>query len=585
MYNQSRGWNNLHPFSQSMYQSTYFLQHETYDEWLDRVAFSYASDSSHGERIRSYIHNYWFHPATPISSNAGTDRGLPISCFVREVEDSKEGIFYAYNEAFWLGSRGTGVGTTWDAVREVGSAVGDVGQSSGIIPFIGISDRATLAISQGGLRRASECVYISVEHPEILEFIDMRKPDRDFNRANPNIDHGVLVTDAFMEAMLARQPWPLVSRKTGAVIDTVDAFSLWTSILDVRYRLKGEPFIIFIDTMNKQSPAEYQLLNKSIKLSNLCTEIALNTEPDKANICCLGSLNLTHYDEYKPKLSQIVADVSDYLDNVVQSFIDRTENLPGFERARKGAIEERPLGIGVMGFHDYLQSKSIPIESSLAVSSNLSIFKAIREAADLHQSTLTTPCPMSVAANTNRRNIVTIAIAPTMSIANLLNLASNGVELHLKNYYSKKLKQGVVGIKNPALDAIINRYADLHSLPQSWISAQWASIRTKDGSVQHLDWLTDWERDVFKTADEIDQHWIIQHASDRQPFIDQAQSINLFFPAGANVHYLYDVHVAAWKKGLKSLYYLRASAESRASTGINERKTINVESHECLACQ
>lgn len=591
----NRSWEGLPPISKVMYKDTYFMEGEDYSSWVNRITHAYASNAAHQERLATYIHNYWFHPSTPISSNGGTDRGLPISCFVREVADSKEGIFYAYNEAFWLGARGTGIGTTWDSVREVGATVSNIGKSSGIIPFIGISDRATLAISQGGLRRASEAVYISVEHPEILEFIDMRKPDRDFNRACPNIDHGVLITDAFMETMLARKPWDLVSRKTGKVVQTVDAYDLWCKILDVRVRLKGEPYIIFIDRMNDQSAPEYKALNKKIKLSNLCCEIALNTEEDKSNICCLASLNLEYYNEYADILPQVVADCTDFLDNVVSSFIEMTTDLPGFERALKGAIEERALGLGVMGFHGYLQKLHIPFESALAVGINKRIFEAIRVASDNHQDKIcsadpTLRCPMSIAANTNRRNIVTIAIAPTMSISNLCDLASSGIEPLLTNSFSKKLKQGTFPIRNRYLQQLLQvKASELHpdspTSATSWINAQWDSIRKAEGSVQHLECLSDWDKDVFKTAHELDQQWLIQHAADRQPYIDQAQSLNLFFPANSNVRYIYDVHVAAWRKGLKSLYYLRSSAESRATSQINDRKKINVKDTECLACQ
>ena len=416
----------------------------------------------------------------------------------------------------------------------------------------------------------------------------MRKPDRDANRSNQNIDHGVLISDEFMLAMLARKPWDLISRKTGEVVQTVDAFDLWTKILDIRARIKGEPFIMFTGNVNRQLPPEYKKLGLTVKLSNLCTEITLHTDKDKANICCLASKNLKYFDEYENELDQMAADISDYLDNVVQSFIDMTDGLPGFERARIGAIDERPLGIGVMGFHDYLQEKMIPFESALAVGVNHRIFSKMRESLDKHQTTLNNPCPMSVRAGTNRRNIVTMAIAPTMSIANLCDMASNGIEPHMKNLYSKKLKQGVIGIKNRALQKLMEsvqkeKYPD----NSTWIEQQWASIRDNEGSVQHLDWMTQWNKDVFKTADEIDQEWVVQHAADRTPHIDQSQSVNLFFPAGAHVSYLYNVHVNAWKKGVKALYYQRSSAGNRASTGVNTRKKIVTaeEPHECLACQ
>ena len=596
-----RGWSGLPDISKTMYKNTYFLKSEDYDSWVIRVTSAYANNSDHQKRLSTYLKNYWWHPATPISSNAGTDRGLPISCFVREIEDSKKGIFYGYDEAFWLGSRGTGIGTTWDPVREVGAEVSDIGKSSGIIPFISISDRATLAISQGGLRRASEAVYISVSHPEITEFIDMRKSDRDNNRYNPNIDHGVLVTDAFMDAVKKRQPWDLISRKNGKVVETVDAFNLWTSILDVRSRIKGEPYIIFIDTMNNNAPEEYKILDKNIKVSNLCTEIALNTEEDKSNVCVLSSLNLEYWDEYKDEIDQVVADLTDFLDNVVQDFIDRTEGLPGFERARKGAIEERPLGLGVMGWHSYLQKNSIPIESALATGRNNDMFRRTREASDLHQAKvgLTNPCPMAIEAGTAKRNVVTLAVAPTMSISNLANLTSSGIEPWLSNAFTKKLKQGSFPIRNKHLEKVIVKHA-YSTLENSndideFIEDQWKSIKENDGSVQHLTWMDDWNKMVFKTAFEIDQTILVLHAGARQKYIDQAQSLNLFFPAGSHVKSIYDSHMLAWEQGVKSLYYFRSTAETRASTAVNSRKKINIDDNSsasdlagedasCVAC-
>lgn len=594
----NRGWDNLPEISKTLYKETYFLEGECYDSWATRVATAYANNAEHAARIKQYITSYWFHPATPISSNAGTTRGLPISCFVRQVEDSKEGIFYSYNEGFWLGSRGTGIGTTWDDVREVGAAVSNIGTSSGVIPFIGVSDRATLAISQGGLRRSSEAVYLSVEHPEIVEFIEMRTPDRDENRRMPNIDHGVLVTDAFMHAVENRESWNLISRKTGAVASTVDAFDLWCKILDVRARLKGEPFIVFIDNMNNNAPIEYKLLNYKIKLSNLCTEIALHTDNDKSNVCVLGSLNLEYYDEFEPALQAVVGDCLDFLDNVRLDFIKQTEGLPEFARARKGAIDDAPLGLGVMGFHGYLQKRMIPWESVTAKSVNKKIFKSIRTAADNHTtevSSIYNACPTSIAATAvvanstvtelrYKRNIVNLAIAPTMSISNLCNLASSGIEPTLTNAFTKKLKQGSFPIRNKYLHNYLVETCKTNGYHSDWVDAQWSEIMKDQGSVLKLTWMSDDVKNVFKTAFEIDQNWLVELAADRQPFIDQSQSVNLFFPSGSHVQYLYNVHMRAWKSGMSSLYYLRSSAAHRASSAMNDRKNI-AEPDSCLACQ
>jgi ribonucleoside-diphosphate reductase alpha chain len=342
----TRGWANLPQFSKALYKDTYFLPNEDYDGWVERVARAYQNNEEHGDRISAYIRNYWFHPSTPISSNAGTNRGLPISCFTKSVSDTKPSIFANYNEAFNLGAYGGGIGTVWSDVREVNHPVGPHGgTSSGIIPFMGISDRSTLAISQGGNRRASEAAYLSISHPEIEEFIDLRKPTGDQNRRAPNLHHGVSITDAFMNAVITNTDWPLISPKNNQVVKIVKARTLWEQLLEVRTTLKGEPYLLFIDTVNRMSPDEYKAEGIEITTSNLCTEITLRTDDKHSGVCCLASINLEYWEEYQENFDQFIADCSDFLDNVLQDFIDRTENLPGFERARAGAIDERSLGL------------------------------------------------------------------------------------------------------------------------------------------------------------------------------------------------------------------------------------------------
>lgn len=600
----TRSWETLPDFSKALYKDTYFLPGETYDLWLDRVSSAYQNDPNHGSRMRSYIQNLWFHPSTPISSNAGTDRGLPISCFTKAVFDDKPSIFQNYNEAFNLGAYGGGIGTDWSAVREVNAPVGQHGgKSSGLIPFLGISDRSTLAISQGGLRRASEAAYLRIDHPEIEEFIDLRKPTGDQNRRAPNLHHGVVITDAFMQAVISDSPWDLISPKTQQPVKTVSARALWTSLLEVRTTLKGEPYLLFIDTVNDLAPEEYKQENISVTTSNLCTEITLRTDDTHSGVCCLGSINLEYWDEYQHCFDQFIADCSDYLDNVLQSFIDLTENLPGFERARAGAIDERSIGLGVMGFHSLLQSKLIPWESPMAKGLNLRIFQEIQRAANLHNEyigTLNGPCPMSARSGTSRRNIHVTAIAPTMSISSLCGVTSSGIEPWLTNAFTKKVKQGSFAIRNKYLDWYLKAYMHAGSndfggevyanaevskfpSPTAWYEYQWESIKKAGGSVQHLEWMEASVKDVFKTAFELDQRYLIELASDRQPYIDQAQSINLFIPANSHVQYISDLHILAWKKRLKSLYYLRSSTATRASTSVAERQHIQAD--ECLSCQ
>ena len=592
---QNRGWVGLPKISKSLYKETYFLPEENYEGWVDRISSAYANDNAHRERIAGYIKNYWLHPSTPVSSNGGTDRGLPISCFTKKVFDNKQSIFKNYNESFNLGAFGGGIGTDWSDVRSVNESVGKFGgSSSGIIPFMGISDRSTLAISQGGTRRASEAVYLSISHPEIIEFIDIRKPTGDQNRRTPNLHHGVSISDEFMYAVISDEPWNLISPMTGEVVQTVQARSLWEQLLDVRTTLKGEPYLLFIDTVNDMAPYEYKMEDVIIDTSNLCTEITLRTDEKHSGVCCLASINLEFWEEYQSGFDLFIADCSDFLDNVLQDFIDRTKGLDGFVRARAGAIDERSLGLGVMGFHSLLQSKMIPWESAMAKGLNLKIFGQIKTSTDKHNKEVIGVCPMAKRAGTSRRNIHVTAIAPTMSISSLCNLASSGIEPWVANAFTKKIKQGSFAIKNKFLNELILKYGTELGNPddvQDWIDEQWASIKKESGSVQHLPWMSINDKEVFKTAFEINQKWVIEFAGDRQPFIDQAQSLNLFIPGNSDVQYISDLHIQAWHKEVKSLYYLRSTAVNRASTASNTRKTIEkgntmeeLTSDSCIGC-
>lgn len=595
----TRGWTGLADFSKALYKDTYFLPNEDYDAWVTRVARAYQNDVDHGSRISMYIRNFWFHPSTPISSNAGTDRGLPISCFTRSVPDTKEGIFSTYNEGFHLGAYGGGIGTDWSPVRSVNEPVGAYGgTSSGIIPFQGITDRATLAISQGGLRRASEASYLHISHPEIEEFIDLRKPTGDQNRRAPNLHHGVAIPDSFMDAVINDLQWDLVSPKSGDIIKTVSAKSLWKRLLEVRATLKGEPYLLFLDTVNDLAPAEYKADNITVTTSNLCTEITLRTDEKNTGVCCLASVNLEYYDEWKDD-PQFIADCTDFLDNVLQDFIDRTENLPGFEKARHSAMDERSIGLGVMGFHSYLQAKMIPWETPMAKGINTQIFNHIKQEADYHNK-YSDSCPMSDRSPDTlgfKRNIHVTAIAPTMSISSLCNVTSSGVEPWVANTFTKKVKQGSFAVTNKHLDKVITEASYKYGSTaveynrDQWVRDQWASIKKNNGSVQHLDWMDDWTKDVFKTAFEIDQKWLIEFAGDRSPLIDQGQSINLFIPGDSHVQTISDLHILAWKKKVKSLYYLRSSAVNRATTDSTDRKEIQttvsldeLTSDSCVGC-
>lgn len=583
-----RGWNGLPEISKYMYQDTYFLPGETYDGWVNRMCTAYTSNTDHYNRMYIYLQNYWFHPSTPPSGNGGTDKGLPISCYVGDVEDSKEGIFNSWTESGWLGSQAGGIGRCWSSVREMGAKVGSHGgKSSGIIPFMKVDDSLSMAVSQGDLRRMSQADYLDVSHPEIEEFIEIRKPTGDQNRKALSLHHGVVIPDSFMEAVINEQTWNLISPKTKTIVKTVDAGTLWAKILEMR-ATTGEPYIMFYDNVNNQKPLEYSQLGLDIHLSNLCSEVLLNTSATKTNVCCLSSINLEYWDEYKDNLQQFVGDCIDFLDNIMQDFIDKTADKSGFEYARAAAIDERALGLGVMGFHSLLQSKTIPFESALATGLNTTIFKQIREACDQHQEFLASQpnfvaCPMAQRAGTNRRNITSLAIAPTMSISNLCNLTSSGIEPWMANTFSKKLKQGTFPVVNKFLKQYITEYAASNSHASSWVEEQIVAIKKNSGSVQNLDWLDPYIKDVFKTAHEIDQRWLISHASARTPFIDQGQSLNLFLLGNSHVQDISDIHIYAWKQGLKSLYYLRSTNPNKASTESKVRKTITYD--ECLSCQ
>jgi len=585
----TRGWNGLPAFSKDMYEERYFLDGETYSDWVKRMS-KYSDDNGMFNRITKYIHNYWFHPSTPIASNGKSpERGLPISCYVNEVEDSKQGIFSKFTENNWLGAEGGGIGTSWSNVRAIGEKVGTNGQSSGIMPFIKVSDSSTLAVSQGGLRRASQAVYLDVSHPEIEEFIDVRRPTGDGNRRSLNVHHGVVIPDSFMEAVESRDTWDLISPKTKEVVSTVDAFDLFKKMLIARMET-GEPYILFKDNVNRLAPEEYKAANMGVSMSNLCAEITLHTAPDYTGVCCLGSINLEYWDEYKDELEQFIYDCTRFLDNVLQDFIDLTEGKPGFEAARKSALYERSLGLGVMGFHSLLQSKMIPWESPMAKGLNLQIFKDINIAtnkANIEAAYLFGRCKLSEDTGTYRRNTHMTSIAPTASISTLCNATSQGIDPRLANGYIHKTNIGSYTVKNKYLQDIINKHLyDKHKDSSAWKTASediWKSIIKNAGSIQHLDFLTDYEKDVFKTAIEINQFVTVDLACDRAPLIDQAQSVNLFVPADENVENLYNLHIRSWKNGLKSLYYCRSTAATRADSSSKAREIIGVD--ECLSCQ
>jgi len=587
---------NLTNFGKATLSDRYLGFNESFQDLFARVASTYADDNLHGQRIYDYISNLWFMPATPILSNGGTKRGLPISCFLNEASDSLGGILDLWSENVWLAAKGGGIGSYWGNLRSIGEKIGKVGKTSGIIPFIKVMDSLTMAISQGSLRRGSAACYLPIEHPEIEEFIEMRRPTGgDPNRKSLNLHHGVLVSDAFMRAVETDDQWNLKSPQNGIIQSSVSARNLWIRLLTARVET-GEPYIIFIDTVNRLIPQYHKLAGLNVKTSNLCSEITLPTGTDKDGkertaVCCLSSLNLEKYDEWKDN-KDFIKDVMRFLDNILSDFIEKAPD--SFNNAKYSAMRERSVGLGVMGLHSYLQKKMIPLESVMSKVWNNKIFKNIQEKADEASKILAEekgPCPDAAEYGFNERFSNKTAIAPTASISIICGGASPGVEPVAANSYTHKTLSGSYNVRNKYLEKILEKYKKNNE-------EIWSSITTNQGSVSHLDFLTDLEKDVFKTAFELDQKWIVDLGADRTPYISQAQSINIFLPADVHKRELHKIHFQAWKKGLKSLYYCRSKSIQRAeniNSGSSTDITKNVYSQnksddktdydECLSCQ
>src|SRR5215210_1270181 len=583
----------LTDFGKDTLQDRYLLPGESYQDLFARVASAYADDQAHAQRVYDYISKLWFMPATPVLSNGGTGRGLPISCYLNSVSDSLEGIVGTWNENVWLASKGGGIGTYWGSVRGIGEPVGLNGKTSGIIPFVRVMDSLTLAISQGSLRRGSAACYLDINHPEIEEFLEIRKPSGDFNRKALNLHHGVLITDEFMEAVREGAEFTLRSPRDGSERATVDARSLFQKLVETRLAT-GEPYIIFIDAVNKAMPKHHRDLGLKVTTSNLCSEITLPTGKDhlgadRTAVCCLSSLSLETWDEWH-KDKQFIEDVMRFLDNVLSDYIARAPDE--MARAKYSAERERSVGLGVMGFHSFLQARNIPFEGAMAKSWNLKIFKHIRAQVDQASMMLAKergPCPDAADMGVMERFSCKMAIAPTASISIITGGTSACIEPIPANIYTHKTLSGSFSIKNPYLEKLL-----IEKSKNS--EGVWSTILERGGSVQHLDFLTTEEKDTFKTSFEIDQRWLLELAADRTPYIDQAQSLNLFIPADVDKWDLLMLHYRAWELGIKSLYYLRSKSVQRAgfAGGVEadntpELREIQVTSttdyDECLACQ
>ncbi len=551
-------------FGRATLDDRYLLPGEGYQDLFARVASYYGEDQGHAQRLYDYISKMWFMPATPILSNGGTSRGLPISCFLNEASDSLDGIVDLWNENVWLASKGGGIGSYWGNLRSIGEKVGQNGKTSGVIPFIRVMDSLTLAISQGSLRRGSAAVYLPISHPEVEEFAEIRRPTGgDPNRKALNLHHGILVSDAFMRAVEADEQWGLTSPKDGAIVRRISARALWIRILTARIET-GEPYLIFSDHVNRARPEHHKLAGLEVKTSNLCSEITLPTGIDqhgqqRTAVCCLSSLNLESWMEWKDH-PLFIEDIMRFLDNVLQDFIDRAP--PGMERAKYAAMRERSVGLGVMGFHSFLQSQNVPFESVIAKVWNLRMFKHIRAQADSASRMLAEergPCPDAAEYGIMERFSHKMAIAPTASISIIAGNASPGIEPIAANVFLQKTLSGSFTVRNRHLQQLLAaRGQDNEDV--------WSSITLNKGSVMHLDFLTEQEKNVYKTAFELDQRWVIEHAADRTPFICQSQSVNVFVPANVNKRDLHQIHFLAWKRGLKSLYYCRSLSIQRADT-------------------
>ena len=574
----------LTDFGKTTLKDRYLLPEETSpQEGFMRAAKAFSDNDEMAQRIYDYASKLWFMYSTPVLSNAGSKRGMPISCFLNYVGDSREGLTGHYTENAWLASVGGGIGGYWGDIRSDGTQTSGGSQSSGSIPFLHVVDSEILAFSQGKTRRGSYAAYMDISHPEIIEFLEMRKPSGgDVHRKCLNLHHGVNISDDFMQLIdnCIKEPtyddsWNLIDPHTKAVVRTVSARDLWLKILETRVAT-GEPYVSFIDTVNDALPETQKKLGLKVNHSNLCTEITLATDENRTAVCCLSSVNLEKYDEWKNN-SLFIPDLVRFLDNVLQYFIDKAPDE--LFRAKFSANSERSLGLGAMGFHAYLQSRGIPFEGALAKSLNMKIFKTIKEQAVEESKRLAVKRGEAPdMEGTGMRNAHLLAIAPNASSSIICGTTSPSIEPYRANAYVQKTMSGSFLVKNKYLEKLLDKKGINNE-------ETWTSILANRGSVLHLDALSDNEKDIFKTAIEINQQWIVEHAADRQKHICQGQSVNVFVPADVNIKELHDMHMLAWKKKLKTLYYCRSEAIKRAELVSKKVERTIIPEADCLACE
>lgn len=571
-------------FAKELLKKHYCKPNESIHEAFKRASDCYATDQEQSERIQDYLKKEWFMFSSPILSNAPAKgektKGLPISCFLTYVPDSIKGLCDHTTEERYLSVKGGGVGGHWSDVRSISD------KTPGVNGFLHTVDADMVAYRQGKTRRGSYAAYLDVSHPEIIEFIKMRTPTGDLNRKNLNLHHGVNITDAFLEAVNDDLEWSLIDTHNGEVVETVRARHIWEEILTTRFRT-GEPYINYLDEANRKMHPALQNLGLKIHGSNLCNEIHLPTNKDRSAVCCLSSVNLAKFDEWKDN-PVFIGDLIELLDNVLQFFIDHAPDA--LEKTRYSAIRERSLGLGAMGFHDYLMQHSIPFESSLAISINKKMFSSIKKQAVAKTKELAVlrgEAPDAVGYGV--RNTHLLAIAPNANSSIILGV-SPSIEPRASNCYTHKTRVGSFLVKNPSLIAVLDTY-------NRNTEDTWKSIMKSDGSVQHLDFLSAEEKDVFKTAFEIDQNWVVEMARSRQEYLCQGQSVNIFFPAGATKGYVNAVHRRAFRPAddvgepLKGVYYLRTEASKKT-----EKINVKVERNAlkdgvqgsldaCIACE
>lgn len=553
------------------------------------VSSSFGSNPEHAQRLYDYASNHWLSYSTPILSYGRSKRGMPISCFLNYIEDTAEGLVDNLSETNWLSMLGGGVGIGF-GIRSADD------KSTGVMPHLKIYDASSLAYRQGRTRRGSYAAYLDISHPDIISFLEMRKPTGDPNVRCMNLHHGVNITDDFMKlienCMLdseADDSWNLVDPKSGEIRETVSAKHLWQQILELRMHT-GEPYIHYIDTSNNMLPQFLKDKGLKIHQSNLCSEIILPTNEERTAVCCLSSLNLEYYDDWKND-SLFLKDVAEMLDNVLEFFITNAPDT--ISRAIYSASRERSIGIGALGFHAYLQKNNIAFEGVMAKVANNQIFKHIRSKLDEANQILGSERGEAPdAVGTGQRFSHLMAIAPNASSSIIMGNTSPSVEPYRANAYRQDTLSGAFLNKNKHLDKIIQKHAEIH--PEGWSDEVWSSIIANDGSVQHFEWLDENDRAVFKTSMEIDQRWVIELAADRQQYIDQAQSLNLFFRPDAHIKYIHAIHFMAWKKGLKTLYYCRSEKIGKADKVSKriERQVIKeldmvqvAQGNDCIACE